>query len=106
MVPVKVNVFPDNLLTIADYDVMMQSMGVQDSVVQMLKEYEAEPCMRPVLINSRDAFHAIMSVVKSEKNPLVIMGWHGSGLAKVHARQHYIQNASGGASGRRRAADT
>ena len=25
---------------------------------------------------------------------------------KVHARQHYIQNASGGASGRRRAADT
>ncbi len=82
VVPVKVNVFPDNLLTIADYDVMMQSMGVQDSVVQMLKEYEAEPCMRPVLINSRDAFHAIMSVVKKEKNPLVIMGWHGSGLAK------------------------
>ncbi len=82
VVPVKVNVFPDNLLTIADYDVMMQSMGVQDSVVQMLKEYEAEPCMRPVLINSRDAFHAIMSVVRKEKNPLVIMGWHGSGLAK------------------------
>lgn len=82
VVPVKVNVFPDNLLTIADYDVMMQSMGVQDSVVQMLKEYEAEACMRPVLINSRDAFHAIMSVVKKEKNPLVIMGWHGSGLAK------------------------
>ena len=81
-VPVKVNVFPDNLLTIADYDVMMQSMGVQDRVVQMLKEYEKEPCMRPVLINSRDAFHAIMSVVRKEKNPLVIMGWHGSGLAK------------------------
>lgn len=38
--------------------------------------------MRPVLINSRDAFHAIMSVVKKEKNPLVIMGWHGSGFAK------------------------
>ena len=38
--------------------------------------------MRPVLINSRDAFHAIMSVVRKEKNPLVIMGWHGSGLAK------------------------
>ncbi|MDE6985338.1 MAG: hypothetical protein K2O99_12535, partial [Lachnospiraceae bacterium] len=82
VVPVKVNVFPDNLLTIADYDVMMQSMGAQDKVVQMLKEYESEPCMRPVLINSRDAFHAIMSVVKKEKNPLVIMGWHGSGLAK------------------------
>ena len=82
VVPVKVNVFPDNLLTIADYDVMMQSMGVQDSVVQMLKEYQTEPCMRPVLINSRDAFHAIMSVVRKEKNPLVIMGWHGSGLAK------------------------
>lgn len=82
VVPVKVNVFPDNLLTIADYDIMMQSMGVQDIVVQKLKEYEAEPCMRPVLINSRDAFHAIMSVVKKEKNPLVIMGWHGSGLAK------------------------
>lgn len=61
---------------------MMQSMGVQDIVVRKLREYEAEPCMRPVLINSRDAFHAIMSVVKKEKNPLVIMGWHGSGLAK------------------------
>lgn len=82
VVPVKVNVFPDNLLTIADYDIMMQSMGVQDIVVRKLREYEAEPCMRPVLINSRDAFHAIMSVVKKEKNPLVIMGWHGSGLAK------------------------
>ena len=82
VVPVKVNVFPDNLLTIADYDTMMQSMGVQDIVVQKLKAYEAESCMRPVLINSRDAFHAIMSVVKKEKNPLVIMGWHGSGLAK------------------------
>lgn len=67
VVPIKVNVFPDNLLTIADYDVMMQSMGVQDSVVQKLKEYESEPYMRPVLINSRDAFHAIMSVVKKEK---------------------------------------
>lgn len=82
VVPVKVNVFPDNLLTIADYDTMMQSMGVQDSVVQMLKEYESDPCMRPVLINSTNAFHAIMSVVKKEKNPLVIMGWHGSGLVK------------------------
>lgn len=82
VVPVKVNVFPDNLLTIADYDTMMQSMGVQDIVVQKLKAYEAESCMKPVLINSRDAFHAIMSVVKKEKNPLVIMGWHGSGLAK------------------------
>ena len=82
VVPVKVNVFPDNLLTIADYDTMMQSMGVQDSVVQMLKEYESDPCMRPVLINSTNAFHAIMSVIKKEKNPLVIMGWHGSGLIK------------------------
>ena len=82
VVPVKVNVFPDNLLTIADYDTMMQSMGVQDSVVRMLKEYESDPCMRPVLINSTNAFHAIMSVIKKEKNPLVIMGWHGSGLIK------------------------
>ena len=54
----------------------------RDSVVQMLKEYESDPCMRPVLINSTNAFHAIMSVVKKEKNPLVIMGWHGSGLVK------------------------
>lgn len=82
VVPVKVNVFPDNLLTIADYDTMMQTMGVQGEVVQKLKTFEKEPYMRPVLINSRDAFHAIMSVVKKEKNPLVIMGWHGSGLSK------------------------
>lgn len=82
VVPVKVNVFPDNLLTIADYDTMMQSMGEQDSVVRLLKGYESDPCMRPVLINSTNAFHAIMSVIKKEKNPLVIMGWHGSGLVK------------------------
>lgn len=82
VVPVKVNVFPDNLLTISDYDTMMQAMGSQDEVVRKLKQYEQIPYMRPVLINSRDAFHAIMSVVKREKNPLVIMGWHGSGLAK------------------------
>ena len=82
VVPVKVNVFPDNLLTIADYDMMMQTMGAQDEVIKKLKAYESEPYMRPVLINSRDAFHAIMSVVKKEMNPLVIMGWHGSGLSK------------------------
>lgn len=29
VVPIKVNVFPDNLLTIADYDVMMQTMSSQ-----------------------------------------------------------------------------
>lgn len=82
VVPVKVNVFPDNLLTIADYDVMMQTMSSQDEIVQKLKAYEDEPFMRPVLINSREVFHAIMSVIKKEKNPLVIMGWHGSGLVK------------------------
>ena len=82
VVPVKVNVFPDNLLTISDYDVMMQTMGTQDEVIRKLKKYDKIPYVRPVLINSRDAFHAIMSVVKREKNPLVIMGWHGSGLAK------------------------
>ncbi|MDE5952193.1 MAG: amino acid permease, partial [Acetatifactor sp.] len=82
VVPVKVNVFPDNLLTIADYDVMMQTMSSQDEIVQKLKAYEDEPFMRPVLINSREVFHAIMSVIKKEKAPLVIMGWHGSGLIK------------------------
>ena len=82
VVPVKVNVFPDNLLTIADYDVMMQTMNTQDEIVQKLKAYEKEPFMRPVLINSREVFHAIMSVIKKEKNPLIIMGWHGSGLVK------------------------
>ena len=82
VVPVKVNVFPDNLLTISDYDVMMQTMGTQDEVIRKLKKYDKIPYVRPVLINSRDAFHAIMSVVKRENNPLVIMGWHGSGLAK------------------------
>ena len=82
VVPVKVNVFPDNLLTIADYDMMMQTMSTQDEIVQKLKEYEKEPFMRPVLINSREVFHAIMSVIKKEKNPLIIMGWHGSGLVK------------------------
>lgn len=82
VVPVKVNVFPDNLLTIADYDVMMQTMSSQDEIVQKLKAYEDEPFMRPVLINSREVFHAIMSVIKKEKNPLVIMGWHGAGLVK------------------------
>ncbi|MDE5893603.1 MAG: amino acid permease [Acetatifactor sp.] len=82
VVPVKVNVFPDNLLTIADYDMMMQTMSTQDEIVQKLKEYEKEPFMRPVLINSREVFHAIMSVIKKERNPLIIMGWHGSGLVK------------------------
>lgn len=82
VVPVKVNVFPDNLLTIADYDMMMQTMSTQDEIVQKLKAYEKEPYMRPVLINSREVFHAIMSVIKKEKNPLIIMGWHGSGLVK------------------------
>lgn len=82
VIPVKVNVFPDNLLTIADYDTMMQTMNVQDGIIQKLKAYENEPYMKPVLINSRDVFHAIMTVVKREKNPLVIMGWHGSGLVK------------------------
>ena len=82
VVPVKVNVFPDNLLTIADYDVMMQTMSSQDEIVQKLKAYENEPFMRPVLINSREVFHAIMSVIKKDKNPLVIMGWHGAGLVK------------------------
>ena len=82
VVPVKVNVFPDNLLTIADYDTMMQTMNVQDGIIQKLKAYENEPYMKPVLINSRDVFHAIMTVVKRERNPLVIMGWHGSGLVK------------------------
>lgn len=82
VVPVKVNVFPDNLLTIADYDVMMQTMSIQDEIVRKLRAYEEEPCMRPVLINSREVFHAIMSVIKKEKNPLVIMGWHGHGLVK------------------------
>lgn len=82
VVPVKVNVFPDNLLTIADYDVMMQTMSTQDEIVQKLKAYEDEPFMRPVLINSREVFHGIMSVIKKEKHPLVIMGWHGSGLVK------------------------
>lgn len=82
VVPVKVNVFPDNLLTIADYDVMMQAMNTQDEIVRKLRAYEEEPFMRPVLINSREVFHAIMSVIKKEKNPLVIMGWHGHGLVK------------------------
>ena len=82
VVPVKVNVFPDNLLTIADYDMMMQTFGAQDEIVQKLKAYEEEPFMRPVLINSREVFHAIMSVIRKDRNPLVIMGWHGSGLVK------------------------
>lgn len=67
VVPVKVNVFPDNLLTIADYDVMMQAMNTQDEIVRKLRAYEEEPFMRPVLINSREVFHAIMSVIKRRK---------------------------------------
>ncbi len=82
VIPVKVNVMPDNLHTIADYDTMVQAMNSQEGIIQKLKEHEKEPYMKPVLINSTDAFHAIMSVVKRERNPLVIMGWHGAGLIK------------------------
>lgn len=82
VVPVKVNIVPDNLLTISDYEVMQQMMSGDEEVISLLKKYEGEPRMKPVLIHSRDVFHAIMSVVHKDKNPLVLMGWHGTGLIK------------------------
>ena len=57
-------------------------MSGDEEVISLLKKYEGEPGMKPVLIHSRDAFHAIMSVVHKDKNPLVLMGWHGAGLIK------------------------
>ncbi len=82
VVPVKVNVIPDNMLSFSEYDLMMQNINEQGEIVQKLKELEGESYMKPVMINSRDAFHAIMSTVKRDKHPFVIMGWHGSGFAK------------------------
>lgn len=82
VVPVKVNVIPDNLLTISDYEAMQRSQSGDEQVIALLKQYEGEPGMKPVLIHSRDVFHAVMSVVHKEKNPLVLMGWHGVGLVK------------------------
>lgn len=82
VIPVKVNVVPDNLLTISDYEAMQQTLSGDEEVISLLKRYEGEPGIKPVLIHSRDAFHAIMSVVHKDKNPLVLMGWHGAGLIK------------------------
>ncbi len=82
VVPVKVNMIPDNLLTISDYEAMQRNRSGDEAVIALLKKYEGEPGMKPVLIHSRDVFHAIMSVVHKEKNPLVLMGWHGAGLVK------------------------
>ncbi len=82
VVPVKVNVIPDNLLTISDYEAMQRNQSGDEAVIALLKQYEGEPGMKPVLIHSRDVFHAVMSVLHKEKNPLVLMGWHGAGLVK------------------------
>ncbi len=82
VVPVKVNMIPDNLLTISDYEAVQRMMSGDEAVISLLKKYEGEPGMKPVLIHSRDVFHAIMSVVHKDKNPLVLMGWHGAGLVK------------------------
>ena len=82
VVPVKVNVIPDNLLTISDYEAMQRNRDGDEAVIALLKKYEGEPGIKPVLIHSRDIFHAVMSVVHKEKNPLVLMGWHGAGIVK------------------------
>ena len=82
VVPVKVNVMPDNLLTISDYEAMQRNRDGDEAVIALLKKYEGEPGIKPVLIHSRDIFHAVMSVVHKEKNPLVLMGWHGAGIVK------------------------
>ncbi len=82
VVPVKVNVIPDNLLTISDYEAMQRNRDDDEAVIALLKKYEGEPGIKPVLIHSRDIFHAVMSVVHKEKNPLVLMGWHGAGIVK------------------------
>ena len=82
VVPVKVNVIPDNLLTISDYEAMQRNRDGDEAVIALLKKYEGEPGIKPVLIHSRYIFHAVMSVVHKEKNPLVLMGWHGAGIVK------------------------
>ena len=82
VVPVKFNVIPDNLLTISDYEAMQRNRDGDEAVIALLKKYEGEPGIKPVLIHSRDIFHAVMSVVHKEKNPLVLMGWHGAGIVK------------------------
>ena len=82
VVPVKVNVIRDNLLTISDYEAMQRNRDGDEAVIALLKKYEGEPGIKPVLIHSRDIFHAVMSVVHKEKNPLVLMGWHGAGIVK------------------------
>ncbi len=82
VVPVKVNVIPDNLLTISDYEAMQRNRDGDEAVIALLKKYEGEPGIKPVLIHSRDIFHAVMSVGHKEKNPLVLMGWHGAGIVK------------------------
>ena len=82
VVPVKINVIPDNLLTISDYEAMQRNRDGDEAVIALLKKYEGEPGIKPVLIHSRDIFHAVMSVVHKEKNPLVLMGWHGAGIVK------------------------
>ncbi len=82
VVPVKVNVIPDNLLTISDYEAMQRNRDGDEAVIALLKKYEGEPGIKPVLIHSRDIFHAVMSVVHKEKNPLVLMRWHGAGIVK------------------------
>ncbi len=86
VVPVKVNVIPDNLLTISDYEAMQRNRDGDEAVIALLKKYEGEPGIKPVLIHSRDIFHAVMSVVHKEKNPLVLMGWHGAGIVKYMYR--------------------
>jgi amino acid transporter/nucleotide-binding universal stress UspA family protein len=82
LVPVRVNMIPENVISSGDYDLMIEETNKQDKIVQRLKIYEKESYIKPVIIESREVFHAIMSIIKQANEPFVIIGWHGTGLLK------------------------
>lgn len=77
---VRVNMIPENVLSSGDYDLMIEMTNEQDEIIQRLKKYDYDDFIRPIIIESRDVAHAIMSTAKRMKKPLIIMGWNKLGF--------------------------
>jgi amino acid transporter/nucleotide-binding universal stress UspA family protein len=63
------------------YDELQQTLDSDEILTKLVGLEKKESFIKPLVVFSRDIGHGIVSTLKGSTSPLLLMGWHSSGLA-------------------------
>jgi amino acid transporter/nucleotide-binding universal stress UspA family protein len=84
LLPLHIVKLPENVIISSDYDKLKELAEQKDDIINKLKccDDMIEKYGEPYIVQTRDVAHGINSVAEEYDHPMVLLGWHKSGLAK------------------------